>query len=97
MGYLPQQSVTFPQENHLSFEVNGVLHHLGRSQRHLPNALSLRPGIVHRLDVGTTGVIAVAKTVSGPRIDWERSWDHGKIMGWFKAIIEAIAYYDKHV
>ncbi|CAL1172857.1 unnamed protein product, partial [Cladocopium goreaui] len=47
--------------------VNGVLHHLGFASSELstlPNAAELRPGIVHRLDVGTTGVIAVAKTVS---------------------------------
>eukprot|EP00435_Cladocopium_sp_Y103_P031349 s1565_g7.t3 len=47
--------------------VNGVLHHLGFASSELstlPNAAELRPGIVHRLDVGTTGVIAVAKTAS---------------------------------
>ena len=32
----------------------------------------------------------------GKRLSRE-SWDHGKIMGWVKAIIEAIAYYDTHV
>jgi len=49
--------------------VNAVLHHLGfrSSQDGLPSAppgpaAQFRPGIVHRLDVGTSGVIAVAKT-----------------------------------
>ena len=49
--------------------VNAVLHHLGfRSlEEGLPSAppgpaSQFRPGIVHRLDVGTSGVIAVAKT-----------------------------------
>ena len=49
--------------------VNAVLHHLGfrSSEEGLPSAppgpaAQFRPGIVHRLDVGTSGVIAVAKT-----------------------------------
>ena len=49
--------------------VNAVLHHLGfrSSESGLPAAppgpaAQFRPGIVHRLDVGTSGVIAVAKT-----------------------------------
>lgn len=55
--------------------VNAVLHHLnigaieeeGHSGPGLPPAPAspeshLRPGIVHRLDVGTTGVVTVAKT-----------------------------------
>lgn len=56
--------------------VNAVMHHLGlkpealqQSEPGLPPAppgpeSSLRPGIVHRLDVGTTGVVTVAKTVT---------------------------------
>jgi 23S rRNA-/tRNA-specific pseudouridylate synthase len=62
------------------FQVNGVLHHLGFASSKLstlPNAAELRPGIVHRLDVGTTGVIAVAKTAS-----WRvLGAGNGKIMG----------------
>ncbi|CAJ1332210.1 unnamed protein product, partial [Effrenium voratum] len=46
--------------------VNAVLHHLGAAAAELPSTepgkASARPGIVHRLDVGTSGVIAVAKT-----------------------------------
>jgi len=48
--------------------VNAVLHHLAEaSGGPLPDVAQgagarLRPGIVHRLDVGTSGVIAVAKT-----------------------------------
>ena len=60
--------------------MNGVLHHLGFASSELstlPNAAELRPGIVHRLDVGTTGVIAVAKTAS-----WRvLGAGNGKIMG----------------
>lgn len=49
-----------------------MLHHFGFSSEDVhrlptacgagPTPAELRPGIVHRLDVGTTGVIAVAKT-----------------------------------
>jgi len=44
--------------------VNGVLHYLGFSSMNeeFGPSGSSRPGIVHRLDVGTTGVIVVAKT-----------------------------------
>lgn len=47
--------------------VNAVLHHVGASDGSLPDAppgpeSRLRPGIVHRLDVGTSGVVAVTKT-----------------------------------
>ncbi len=39
--------------------LNGVLHHLGQ----LPDTDPVRPGIVHRLDRGTSGVMVVSKTV----------------------------------
>ena len=44
-------------------KVNGVLHYLGFSSMNEEFPSGERPGIVHRLDVGTTGVIVVAKTV----------------------------------
>lgn len=42
--------------------VNGLLAHLGQSHRAV--GAEERPGIVHRLDKGTTGVMVVAKTGS---------------------------------
>lgn len=41
----------------------GVLHHVGR----LPSTDPVRPGVVHRLDRGTTGVILFAKTLEAHR------------------------------
>lgn len=60
-----------PREDHLHdsklvenfTKVNGVLHYLGFSSMNEEFPSGERPGIVHRLDVGTTGVIVVAKTV----------------------------------
>jgi 23S rRNA pseudouridine1911/1915/1917 synthase len=40
--------------------VNALLHHLGEAQAHAGDPA--RPGIVHRLDKGTSGVMVVAKT-----------------------------------
>jgi len=47
--------------------VNAVLHHVAASSGGLPDAppgpdSRLRPGIVHRLDVGTSGVVVVTKS-----------------------------------
>mmetsp|Transcript_91475 Transcript_91475/g.247223 ORF Transcript_91475/g.247223 Transcript_91475/m.247223 type:complete len:547 (-) Transcript_91475:74-1714(-) len=49
--------------------VNAVLHHLGRTADAMPLPLDSksaddmwRPGVVHRLDAGTSGVIVLAKT-----------------------------------
>ena len=45
--------------------VNAVLHHLGRSAQSLPvlpGNDALRPGVVHRLDRQTSGVLVMAKT-----------------------------------
>lgn len=39
--------------------VNAVLHHFGA----LPGEDAARPGIVHRLDAGTSGVMVIARTV----------------------------------
>lgn len=72
----PAGLVVHPAPGHWSGTlVNAVLHHLGMGTAEsgegkgagLPRAPAspeshLRPGIVHRLDVGTTGVVTVAKT-----------------------------------
>lgn len=42
--------------------VQGVLHHVERHGSGLSTGAPLRPGIVHRLDKDTTGVVVVAKT-----------------------------------
>lgn len=44
--------------NHEGTLAHALLHHYQR----LPNQASLRPGLVHRLDKNTTGVLVVAKT-----------------------------------
>lgn len=54
----PQGMVTHPAHGHFSGTlVNALLHHLER-----PSAGdTIRPGIVHRLDKGTSGLLVVAK------------------------------------
>lgn len=54
----PQGMVTHPAHGHFSGTlVNALLHHLER-----PSASdTIRPGIVHRLDKGTSGLLVVAK------------------------------------
>ncbi|MGL4348456.1 MAG: RluA family pseudouridine synthase [Chlamydiales bacterium] len=42
--------------------VNGLLFHLKDTTTKLPNGHSLRPGIIHRLDKETSGVLLLAKT-----------------------------------
>lgn len=42
--------------------VNGLLFYLKNTETKLPNRHSLRPGIIHRLDKDTSGVLLVAKT-----------------------------------
>lgn len=54
----PQGMVTHPAHGHFSGTlVNALLHHFG--QAHASG--SVRPGIVHRLDKGTSGLLVVAK------------------------------------
>ena len=56
----PADVVVHPGEGHpRGTLLAGVLHHLGQ----LPRTDPIRPGVVHRLDRGTTGVIVFAKTV----------------------------------
>ncbi|MEL6186566.1 MAG: RluA family pseudouridine synthase [Myxococcota bacterium] len=56
----PAHVVVHPGEGHARGTLlAGVLHHVGQ----LPSTDPIRPGVVHRLDRGTTGVIAFAKTV----------------------------------
>lgn len=55
----PQGMVTHPAHGHFSGTlVNALLHHLGRIEA----GATIRPGIVHRLDKGTSGLLVVAKT-----------------------------------
>lgn len=55
----PENMVVHPAPGHpRGTFVNALLHHC----RHLPRGDSLRPGIVHRLDKDTTGVLLAAKT-----------------------------------
>jgi 23S rRNA pseudouridine1911/1915/1917 synthase len=55
----PENMVVHPAPGHpRGTFVNALLHHC----RHLPAGDSLRPGIVHRLDKDTTGVLLAAKT-----------------------------------
>lgn len=55
----PQGMVTHPAHGHFSGTlVNALLHHLGRRDA----GETIRPGIVHRLDKGTSGLLVVAKT-----------------------------------
>lgn len=50
--------VTHPAHGHFSGTlVNALLHHLGRTDA----GPTIRPGIVHRLDKGTSGLLVVAK------------------------------------
>lgn len=60
----PAGLVVHPAPGHWSGTlVNALLHHCGT----LPNPSTLRPGIVHRLDKGTSGLIIVAKTEKAMR------------------------------
>ncbi len=55
----PENMVVHPAPGHpRGTFVNALLHHC----RHLPGGDTLRPGIVHRLDKDTTGVLLAAKT-----------------------------------
>lgn len=73
----PQGMVTHPAHGHFSGTlVNALMYHLGtgegggmRDEREvLPGTgASIRPGIVHRLDKGTSGLLVVAKTESAHR------------------------------
>lgn len=60
----PAGMVTHPAHGHFSGTlVNALMHHFGSSPL-TPSPLSLnsiRPGIVHRLDKGTSGIMVVAK------------------------------------
>jgi 23S rRNA pseudouridine1911/1915/1917 synthase len=42
--------------------LNALVHHVGRAARDAGGERRPRPGLVHRLDKGTSGVIAIAKT-----------------------------------
>lgn len=54
----PQGMVTHPAHGHFSGTlVNGLMHHLGMDDA----GPTIRPGIVHRLDKGTSGLLVVAK------------------------------------
>ncbi|RPH92704.1 RluA family pseudouridine synthase [candidate division KSB1 bacterium] len=54
----PQGMVTHPAHGHFSGTlVNALMHHLGMQQA----GETIRPGIVHRLDKGTSGLLVVAK------------------------------------
>ena len=56
----PAHVVVHPGEGHARGTLlAGVLHHLGK----LPDTDVVRPGVVHRLDKGTTGVIVFAKSL----------------------------------
>jgi 23S rRNA pseudouridine1911/1915/1917 synthase len=73
----PQGMVTHPAHGHFSGTlVNALLYHLTRDEsggmrdekEALPGArASIRPGIVHRLDKGTSGLLVVAKTEQAHR------------------------------
>jgi 23S rRNA pseudouridine1911/1915/1917 synthase len=73
----PQGMVTHPAHGHFSGTlVNALMFHLARDegrgmrdeQEELPGAgTNIRPGIVHRLDKGTSGVLVVAKTEQAHR------------------------------
>ncbi|MCX6601063.1 MAG: RluA family pseudouridine synthase [bacterium] len=73
----PQGMVTHPAHGHFSGTlVNALLYHLGRDEgggmrdeeRTLPGTgTTIRPGIVHRLDKGTSGLLVVAKTEQAQR------------------------------
>lgn len=55
----PQGMVTHPAHGHFSGTlVNALMHYLGMADP----GTSIRPGIVHRLDKGTSGLLVVAKT-----------------------------------
>ena len=57
----PQGVVVHPAAGHSKATlVHYLLHHL-RENADLPGRDTLRPGIVHRLDIGTSGVMVIAK------------------------------------
>lgn len=60
----PAGVVVHPGEgHHRGTLLGGVLHHVGS----LPDGDPVRPGVAHRLDKGTTGVIVFAKTAEAHR------------------------------
>ncbi len=49
--------------------LNGVLEHLQQSERsHAPNSRKIYPGLAHRLDKETSGVMVIAKTEQAHRV-----------------------------
>lgn len=63
----------------------GVLHHLGG----LPDTDPVRPGVVHRLDRGTTGVIVFAKTVEA-HARLVTTWQERQVKKTYLAITQGV-------
>ena len=62
-GLKPSEMVVHPgYGNHSGTLVNGLIYHINN----LPEAeMKGRPGLVHRLDKNTTGIMVIAKTERG--------------------------------
>ena len=76
--------VTHPAPGHSGGTLlNAILHHCGP----LPDQNSDRPGIVHRLDKDTTGIMLFAKTEAA-RSNLQQQFEHRKVEKSYTAIVE---------
>ncbi len=84
----PANLVVHPAAGHPSGTlVNAVLHHLQADLRGVSG--SDRPGIVHRLDRDTTGVILVAKTVRAQELA-ARAFAERRVQKIYRAIVHGV-------
>jgi 23S rRNA pseudouridine1911/1915/1917 synthase len=72
--------------------VNGLLHHLGGTLSDIGG--ELRPGIVHRLDKDTSGVLVVAKT-NGAHIRLSRDFAERRVAKTYEAIVKGDLIHDE--
>ena len=76
--------VTHPAPGHAGGTLlNAILHHCGP----LPDQNTDRPGIVHRLDKDTTGIMLFAKTEAA-RSNLQQQFEHRKVEKAYTAIVE---------
>lgn len=66
--------------------VNALLHHIREFQKHHPGSDPNRPGIVHRLDKDTSGLLVVAKTEEAHR-NLARQFFHHTAQRIYNAIV----------
>lgn len=63
--------------------VNALVHHFGKLSQH---GGAIRPGIVHRLDKGTTGIMVIAKTDQAHQ-HLSEQWQAGTVTKVYQALV----------